>query len=233
MGQTSFVTKLLATMALVLGACASTPSLPADSRAATLSVQGLVCSDCGKDLEERARKVAGVRSAAFDAKLVELHLELAPGSDAQAVIQAVISEPVDGKAITASLGAGKGAYAPFATPDPSWDVKQLSSKGEDVPDLGASLAQGKVTLVDFSADWCGPCHALDEHINTLLANNQKLAYRRIDIVDWDSQVAQHYLRTAKELPYVIVFDAKGAEVARLAGGNPDELDAAIQKAAHP
>jgi thiol-disulfide isomerase/thioredoxin len=204
-----------------IGGCAS-------SQHEVISIRGLTCTDCAGELEERATQTPGVRGAHFDAKKVELNLELAAGTSAESVATAIAKEPVDGRAIEALPGAGHGAFAEFAPFEPGWDAKVLSRAGEDVGTF--EPATGRVTLVDFSADWCGPCHALDEQIHAMLkASPATLAYRRLNIVDWESPVAKHWLTGASELPYVIVLDVRGHEVARLAGLKPDELKAAIEK----
>jgi hypothetical protein len=89
-----------------VAACASAPSIPPDSQPLTLSIQGLVCLDCGKELEALSLKVPGVRQAHFDDKRVEVQLEVAPGFSADPLIAAIQAQPIDGRGVTASLGAG-------------------------------------------------------------------------------------------------------------------------------
>jgi thiol-disulfide isomerase/thioredoxin len=216
-----------------LAGCATAASKPSDGQELVLSIQNLACSDCGKELEATALKQPGVQSAQFDMGHSELRLQVASGTSPQPIVEAIQSKSIDGRPITALVGAGQGRYAPFETPDPKWDVKVLTNDGSDVPNLAAQLSPGKATLIDFSADWCGPCHELDQRIQGMLGKDDRLAYRRINIVTWDSPVARHYLTDAKELPYVIVYSGKGVEVARIAGDKPQELTAAIQKAEQP
>lgn len=217
----------LALAALALGACASAPAVPSDSVPAVLSIHNMGCRECGPEVEHIALRQPGVRAAQFDPQKVELHLQLAPGTDPAQVAAVFHDKLLDGEKIDATVGPGAGSYTPFQPLNPAWDAKLLSKAGEDVPDLGAQLAPGKVNVVDFYADWCGPCHALDEHVHALLAKDSALAYRRLNMSDWDTPLAKHYLADARELPLVIVYDRKGKEVARFAGLHLDELDAAI------
>jgi thiol-disulfide isomerase/thioredoxin len=206
-----------------LTACAS-------SQHVVVSVRNLACVECAGELEERATHLPGVRTAKFDRSKVELDLEVAPGTATQPILDELQKEPLDGKKLEALLGPGKGSFVTFEPFEAGWDAKILSQHGEDVS--GFEPAQGKVTLVDFSAEWCGPCHQLDEQIHAILrASPGTLAYRRMNIVDWDSALAKHWLAGASELPYLIVLDPHGKEVARIAGNKPDELKAAIAKGA--
>lgn len=81
------------------------------------------------------------------------------------------------------------------------------SRGEEVR-LDDHLAPGKLVLVDFYADWCGPCRVLTPRLERLAAEHpDELALRKVDIVSWDSPVArQHRIRA---VPHLRLYDGDG------------------------
>lgn len=111
------------------------------------------------------------------------------------------------------------------------DLKWLSEKGEDVPDLAAHVVPGKITVFDFYAEWCAACRKVDGHVYRRLADGEaSLAYRKINVVSWESPVAERYLRDVPSLPLLVVYDAKGKLVKSLHGADLTALDAAIAEA---
>ncbi len=111
------------------------------------------------------------------------------------------------------------------------DLKILAAKGEDVPDLAAHAVAGKVTVFDFYADWCAACREVDLHAYQLLNERDDLAFRKLNVVDWDSALAKRYLAKVPNLPYVIVYGRDGKEVRSLQGLDLPALDKAIAEGA--
>ncbi|MCP3137217.1 TlpA family protein disulfide reductase [Pyxidicoccus xibeiensis] len=107
------------------------------------------------------------------------------------------------------------------------DLKKLSEAGEDVPDLGAHAVRGKVTVFDFYADWCPPCRKVDAHMFGLLNGRSDVAYRKLNVVSWDTPVAKRHLGGVPNLPFVVVYGRDGREVARVQGLDLGALDKAI------
>jgi thiol-disulfide isomerase/thioredoxin len=116
-----------------------------------------------------------------------------------------------------------------APPEPpaGADVRRLVQAGEDVPSLAAHAVPGKVTVFDFYADWCGPCRKVDEHLFSLLGARADLAYRKLNIVSWETPLAKHYLAAAPSLPFVIVYGKDGRAAATISGLDLGALDRAI------
>ena len=95
---------------------------------------------------------------------------------------------------------------------PHGDIVTVS-RGEPV-DLAAHSVEGKYTIYDFYADWCPPCRVLSAELHELAAEHENVAIRKIDIIDWTSEVvAQHGLM---ELPHLVLYGPDGTE---LASGN--------------
>lgn len=111
------------------------------------------------------------------------------------------------------------------------DFAELSREGEDVAALEPHLAKGKVTLVDFYADWCAPCRKVDLHTFVLLNTRDDVALRKLNVVSWDSPVARRYLASAPTLPFVLVYGRDGKLVKTVAGLDLAALDAAIAEGA--
>ena len=112
------------------------------------------------------------------------------------------------------------------------DVVWLSRAGEDVPELDAHAVAGKVTVFDFYADWCAACRKVDGHVYKRIANGDTaLAYRKLNIVEWESALGQRYLRNVPSLPYVVVYGRSGKRVTVLHGADLAALDRAIADAA--
>lgn len=214
-------------VALLLGsavACAGSQK-PPDARETRVSLTNLDCAGCGTELAEALRREPQVYGATFDRRHAELTVTSSPNFD----VLAAARRHAKGEEFGLELGAGKGTYLPWSKVS-GGDVATIAVDGADVPDLTVHLAKGKVNVVDFSAIWCEPCRKLDEHMLELVRSRPDLAYRKLDVGDWDTPLAQRYLGRAKQLPYVIVFDRRGRRVAEVDGLNLEAIHAAIEGA---
>jgi thiol-disulfide isomerase/thioredoxin len=211
---------------LLVASCATTGSRE-EAKTTVVSFTELDCSKCGDDMARALITEEGVFKTAFDKKTAELTVVAVPSIDVVALARS--KKPADEK-WSLVPGAGKGAYVAGQAPKAGLDVKQVAVNGEDVADLAPHLAQGKVTIVDFSAKWCEPCRTLDEKVLAMLEARPGLAYRKLDIGDWDTPLAKRYLTGVKELPYVRVYDASGRQVEALSGLDMAKLEAAVTRA---
>jgi thiol-disulfide isomerase/thioredoxin len=110
------------------------------------------------------------------------------------------------------------------------DVAWVARAGEDVPSLAPHAVPGKVTVFDFYAEWCSACRKVDGHVYRRIANGDAIAYRKLNIHEWESPLGQRYLKTVPSLPYVVVYGRDGKQVRTLSGADLGALDAAIADA---
>lgn len=204
-------------------------ALPAAAdEAFTFKVIGIDCAACAPPIVKVLQSVPGVSRASVDTKKNTATVLLAPGTDREKIRTAVVN-------------AGFGAVFPGETesgfaPPPESVVRTLdivTYPGTSKVDIGRIVAAGKVTIVDFYGDWCGPCRVLEMRLQRLMAGSKpSLALRRVNIGQWDNEAAKQATREfrAEALPYVRVYDARGRFVAAVTGSMWDEVLAAIEKA---
>jgi len=87
-------------------------------------------------------------------------------------------------------------------------IRIISNGGQEV-DLPSLLAEGKVTIVDFYAEWCGPCRQLGPHLEQLAKEEPDVVLLKIDIVNWSTPVVQQF--GIRSVPNVRVFDRTGKQ----------------------
>lgn len=76
----------------------------------------------------------------------------------------------------------------------------------------------KVTLVDFYAEWCGPCKALSPVIDEIANEAKEINVGKVN-VDLERDLANKF--GIRSVPTMIVFK-KGKEINRLVGVLPKE-----------
>jgi thiol-disulfide isomerase/thioredoxin len=97
---------------------------------------------------------------------------------------------------------------------------EVISHGQQI-DISKHLALGNVTIVDFYADWCGPCKAVEPTIQQLAQSDPEIAVRKIDIVNWGSPVATQY--HVSTIPRVEIYGRKGELVGTVKGADPAQV----------
>lgn len=102
----------------------------------------------------------------------------------------------------------------------------VATGGAEV-DLSRYVGKGRITVVDFYADWCGPCLQVAPHLDKLVKTDGDVDVVKIDIVRWGTPVTQQY--GIRSIPSMRVYDRKGKAV-----GNPtsslSEVMARVKKA---
>ncbi len=221
---------VLVAMVLAVGALATAcGGVPKDAKSVTVSLDKIDCADCGDEIVTDLRQRPGVYDAQFDKKRAEIRVVAANEFDVLATVKQLAAN----EGFSAVLGEGKGKYLARPAFPEGADAQTVIEDGRDVADLKSLLVKGKTTVVDFSGIWCRPCRQIDEHMVKVLGAQKEIAYRRLDIGDWDSPLAKHYLQTVSQLPYVIVYGANGEKVDAIVGVDLARLDKAIAKGAAP
>jgi thiol-disulfide isomerase/thioredoxin len=104
---------------------------------------------------------------------------------------------------------------------------EVIGHGQQV-DVTKHLALGNVTIVDFYADWCGPCKQISPTLEQMARTDPEIAVRKIDIVDWTSPVAKQYKITA--LPQINIYNRAGKLVGTVNGVNAEKVQRYVVQA---
>ena len=86
-------------------------------------------------------------------------------------------------------------------------------------DFDSVVSSDTPTLVDFWADWCGPCHAIAPALEELAGEHaDKLTVAKLN-VDENPAIARDY--EIMSIPTLVIFK-DGVEKKRLVGAQPKE-----------
>jgi copper chaperone CopZ len=193
----------------------------------TFKVVGIDCGACGPPIVKALTSVEGVKSARVDVKAKTATVDVPAQFDREKLRVAVSNAGFE--------AVFPGEQPRDIEPLPADVVKALDIRtytdGRRV-EIAKILAPGKVTIVDFYADWCGPCRVLEARLQHLMHGSKpNLAVRRVNIGRWDNDAAKQATELrAEALPYIRVYDAHGKFVTAVTGGMWDEVLAAIEKA---
>ena len=104
---------------------------------------------------------------------------------------------------------------------------EVISHGAQV-DINQHLALGNVTVVEFYADWCGPCRMLTPSLEQMAQTDPDVALRKIDIVRWGTPVTHEF--GVNSIPQVDVYNRGGNLVGTVRGVDFDSVKRYVAQA---
>jgi len=104
---------------------------------------------------------------------------------------------------------------------------EVISHGAQV-DITRHLALGNVTIVDFYADWCGPCRQISPSLEQMARTDPEIALRKIDIVNWNTAVVKQF--GIHSIPQVNVYNRGGNLVGSVVGADLQAVERYVAQA---
>jgi len=191
------------------------------------TVIGIDCKECAPPIVKALREVPGVKSASLDWKKGVATVDVAPGFD-----RAKIKKAIDAIGYDAVFpGENRKEFAALPA-DVVGKLDIVSFDGAKKIDLKAIAVPGKITVVDYWAEWCSPCHFLEKRLQHLLNSDPNMALRRVNVGKWDNAAAKQATAEFRleALPYVRVYDVHRKLVGEVTGGSWDQFLKVLEKA---
>lgn len=105
-------------------------------------------------------------------------------------------------------------------------VRMIANGGKKV-DIKKIVTPGKITVIDFYADWCGPCRHMGPQLEQIARSDSDVTLCKIDIVNWKTPVVKQY--GIRSIPNVRVYNRKGVAVGT-PSSNLNEIKSNIERA---
>lgn len=102
---------------------------------------------------------------------------------------------------------------------------KMVTKIESEEQFNKVIESDVLTVVDFYAEWCGPCHRIAPQVEQLAKNNPNVNFVKLD-VDKFGELTENQKISA--MP-TFVFYKNGKEVDRFSGANPTKLEEYVKK----
>jgi copper chaperone CopZ/thiol-disulfide isomerase/thioredoxin len=191
------------------------------------TVIGIDCKECAPPIVKALKAIDGVRNVNLDWKAGVATVEVPDGFDRTKIEKALDAIGYD----AVMPGENRKEFAAL----PEDVVRKLdivSFDGSKKVDLKAIAVPGKITVVDYWAEWCSPCHFLEKRLQHLLNENPNMALRRVNVGKWDNAAAKQATAEFRleALPYVRVYDSRGKFVDEVTGGSWDQFLKVLDKA---
>jgi thioredoxin 1 len=195
-----------------------------DKKVQEFTIEGLSCGACANNAKKALSQIAGVDSAAVDFKSKKAVVYASSGISKKKIEEVVSSKNFE------AVFPGEELVKPLAK-EQKENLDITTIKGGKKLSLSEHLAAGKITILDFYADWCGPCRLYSPKLENLLLDNTDLALRKVDVVDWKSDLAKQLTKDYKvpALPFTLIFNEKGELAGRVEGNNIEAVEAVIKK----
>merc|ERR1711915_928247 len=115
----------------------------------------------------------------------------------------------------------------LSSPVPHFILVKMVKMCKDLAELKADIAAAgdKLVVIDFFAEWCGPCKKIAPVIKKMSETETNVVFLKVD-VDVNEEGAEHYNVTA--MP-TFIFIQNGVKIADLMGANEGKLKELVEQ----
>lgn len=119
-------------------------------------------------------------------------------------------------------------YVPPPPPPPRPKPATTSASPSRAPATGSIQPErGRITIVDFYADWCGPCRRIGPVLEKIAEENSDVVVQKIN-VDKHRDLMMEYNVTG--IPHIIIYDKEARVVDTVVGANESLVRKAVADA---